>query len=300
MSLTSGFYNSLDGDRTYNAEQMSELFDGIINDGIFESVGTCFAVTANSGNTVNIGIGRAWFNSTWVKNDAIYPLTLSDAELLLNRIDAVVIEVDRSSSVRAASLKEVTGTAASNPSNPTLTNDSYVHQYPLAYIYRTAGSEAITQSNITSMIGTSSVPFVTGVLDVLDITELLTQWQDQFDKWFENMKDQLDEDAAGNLQNQIDTLSGIGYVETTLYYADWSGSSAPYTQSVDVLDMTSAWIPGNPVLVSTGDSSTDLAAQEAFACVSTITSSAGTLTFTCYEDKPEADFTIRIPGLVSI
>ena len=34
MSLTSGFYNSLDGDRTYNAEQMSELFDGIINDGI--------------------------------------------------------------------------------------------------------------------------------------------------------------------------------------------------------------------------------------------------------------------------
>ena len=127
---------------------------------------------------MNIGIGRAWFNSTWVKNDAIYPLTLSDAELLLNRIDAVVIEVDRSSSVRAASLKEVTGTAASNPSNPTLTNDSYVHQYPLAYIYRTAGSEAITQSNITSMIGTSSVPFVTGVLDVLDITELLTQWQD--------------------------------------------------------------------------------------------------------------------------
>ena len=32
----------------------------------------------------------------------------------------------------------------------------------------------------------------------------INQWQSDFDTWFENIKDQLGEDAAGNLQNQID------------------------------------------------------------------------------------------------
>lgn len=32
----------------------------------------------------------------------------------------------------------------------------------------------------------------------------INQWQSDFDTWFENIKNQLGEDAAGNLQNQID------------------------------------------------------------------------------------------------
>ena len=54
MSVTSGFFNSLNSDRRYNAEQMSAIFDGVINDGIFSSIGTAFTVTADSGFTVNI------------------------------------------------------------------------------------------------------------------------------------------------------------------------------------------------------------------------------------------------------
>ena len=48
--LTSGFFNSVDGDRKYNAEQMSQMFEGLIGDGIFESVGGKFKVSANSGS----------------------------------------------------------------------------------------------------------------------------------------------------------------------------------------------------------------------------------------------------------
>jgi hypothetical protein len=32
----------------------------------------------------------------------------------------------------------------------------------------------------------------------------INQWQTEFDTWFQNIKDQLGEDVAGNLQNQID------------------------------------------------------------------------------------------------
>ena len=57
MSVTYGFYNSLNGDRKYNAEQVSSLFDGLIIDGVFASVGMAFAVKATTGITVNVGIG---------------------------------------------------------------------------------------------------------------------------------------------------------------------------------------------------------------------------------------------------
>lgn len=40
MSVTFGFYNSKEGDRRYDAIQMSSIFDGIIQDGILQHVGT--------------------------------------------------------------------------------------------------------------------------------------------------------------------------------------------------------------------------------------------------------------------
>lgn len=175
MSVTSGFFNSLNGDRRYNAEQMSSIFDGIINDGIFANIGTAFRVRADTENTITVGIGRAWFNSTWLLNDAVLPLTADVSEILLNRIDAVVIEINHSESVREGSIKIVKGTPASNPNSPTMIYTSEVHQYPLAYIYRAAGSSSIVQANITNMIGTGSCPYITTILQVTDIDNIMSQ-----------------------------------------------------------------------------------------------------------------------------
>ena len=44
MSVTFGFYNSKEGDRRYDAIQMSSIFDGIIQDGILQHVGTAMVV----------------------------------------------------------------------------------------------------------------------------------------------------------------------------------------------------------------------------------------------------------------
>ena len=46
MAVTSGFFNSLYGDRKYNAEQFSAMFDNLITDGVFSNVGNAFQVTA--------------------------------------------------------------------------------------------------------------------------------------------------------------------------------------------------------------------------------------------------------------
>lgn len=181
MSITCGFFNSLNGDRKYDASQMSSIFDGLIIDGVFASIGTAFAVKAAGGLTVNVGVGKAWFDHTWTVNDAVLPLTAPEAEVLLDRIDAVVLEVNATESVRENTIKFVKGTPSSAPVNPTLENEGNVHQYPLCYIYRKYGTAVINQADITSMIGTESTPFVTAILQTISLDELLGQWQNELD-----------------------------------------------------------------------------------------------------------------------
>ena len=183
MSVTYGFYNSLNGDRKYDATQISSMFDGLIIDGIFASIGTAFVVKADTGNTVNVGVGKAWFNRTWTLNDAILPLEAPISEVLLDRIDAVVIEVDTSEAVRANSIKFVQGTPSSQPVRPTMASSETLHQYPLCYIYRAAGSTEITQADITNMVGTEETPFITGILQTISLDELLGQWEDELDQF---------------------------------------------------------------------------------------------------------------------
>lgn len=193
MSVSSGFFNSLNGDRKYNAAQMSAIFDGLIIDGVFASIGTAFAVKAAGGLTVNVGIGKAWFDHTWTVNDSILPMTAPEAEVLLDRIDAVVLEVNGTESVRDNSIKFVKGNPSSAPSRPTLTNEGNVHQYPLCYIYRKHGTAVINQADITPMVGTESTPFVTGILQTISLDELLGKWQDELDRFTDARSQEVDD-----------------------------------------------------------------------------------------------------------
>ena len=193
MSVSSGFFNSLNGDRKYNAAQMSAIFDGLIIDGVFASIGTAFAVKAAGGLTVNVGIGKARFDHTWTVNDSILPMTAPEAEVLLDRIDAVVLEVNGMESVRNNTIKFVKGNPSSAPSRPTLTNEGNVHQYPLCYIYRKYGTAVINQADITPMVGTESTPFVTGILQTISLDELLGKWQDELDRFTDARSKEVDD-----------------------------------------------------------------------------------------------------------
>ena len=193
MSVSSGFFNSLNGDRKYNAAQMSAIFDGLIIDGVFASIGTAFAVKAAGGLTVNVGIGKAWFDHTWTVNDSILPMTAPEAEVLLDRIDAVVLEVNETESVRENTIKFVKGNPSSAPSRPILTNEGNVHQYPLCYIYRKYGTAVINQADITPMVGTESTPFVTGILQTISLDELLGKWQDELDRFTDARSKEVDD-----------------------------------------------------------------------------------------------------------
>lgn len=209
MTVTSGFFNSVKGDRKYNSDQMSECFEGIILDGVLHSVGDALRVTPYSGTQVHVGTGKAWFNNRWVKNDSILVLTLSSSNATYDRIDAVVVEINMNKSARTGDIKVVSGVASANPSKPNLINTKMVHQHPLAYITRKAGSLVIEAKDIESRIGMSDCPYVTGPLTVLDIEMFTAQMNDRFNEWFNDLNVILSGDVAANLAIRIKALEDI-------------------------------------------------------------------------------------------
>lgn len=203
MAVTYGFYNSLNGDRKYNAEDVSHIFNGIITDGVFSTIGDTLMTVAGTGMQVIVKTGKCWFNGTWTMNDSLLPLDIAAADVSLTRIDAVVVEVDTSVATRANSIKIVKGTASANPTNPTMKSEEFVHQYPIAYVTISAGATSITADKISINVGKDKCPFITSVLQQTDISDLFNAWEAEFETWFENVQTQLSGDVAANLQRQI-------------------------------------------------------------------------------------------------
>lgn len=232
--VTSGFFNSVNGDRRYDAEKLGAIFDGILKDGVYSTIGQAFAVSVNTAGTmmIQVGTGRAWFNHTWTYNDEILVMEVQEAPLVGSRYDAVVLEVNKSENERQNTIKFIVGDATDNPQKPTMDHTSSVNQYPLAYIYVGQGVAEILPENIEVTVGTDECPFCTGVLEHVSIEDLLAAWQQEFDtcldtwktaeqtqfeQWFANLVYVLDGDVAGHLQNEIDDiinwLNSVGRAE---------------------------------------------------------------------------------------
>lgn len=184
MAVTFGFYNAKNHDRKYNAMQLSSIFDGIVRDGVFMSIGTCFNVKPSVGMSITVGTGRAWFNHTWTLNDSLLPFTLKNSDRLGYRMDLVVLEVDASSDVRRNRIYILEGETGSTPIRPTFTNTATKHSYVLAEITIDPGVTQIMQSKITNRVGMGDCPFVTGVLDTVNIDRLVAQWEAQWDEFY--------------------------------------------------------------------------------------------------------------------
>ena len=211
MAVTYGFYNSLGKDRVYNAEQMSAIFDGVITDGVFASIGGKLIPTAGSGMQVIVKPGKCWFNSTWTVNDSELPLSIPAADVSLTRIDAIAVQINSAINTRANSIRIIQGTASANPAKPTLISSPTLHQYALGYVTVPANATSISASNIEVNVGKSTCPFVTSVLQQTNIDDLFNQWNSQFLTWFNNVQSQLSGNVAANLQAQIEAITQDGY-----------------------------------------------------------------------------------------
>ena len=207
MAWTSGFFNSENGDRSYSADQISEMFDGLITNGVYESVGNKLAVRPNDGMTIQIDTGRGKFGKRWAKNDSAYLIQLEDSDVTLNRYAAICVRVDNADSGRTVTPYVKYSEFATSPTKPTMERTETIEEYCLAMVLIPAGATEITAADIEDTRPNAELcGWVTGLIYQVDSNTLWEQWEALFNIWFDQMKDQLSEDAAGNLQAQIDVI----------------------------------------------------------------------------------------------
>lgn len=193
MALFSGYFNSINGDRKYNAETMSKYFSGIISKGVLQNYLNAFQVVTAGAMAVTVQSGRAYFSDgRWIENTTPINLTLDSADVLLGRIDRIVLRMDNTSEARNCSIIIKKGTAASSPVAPMLENTGSIEELSLAAISIPALTETVTQSNITDERPINSLcGFVHGLIEQVNTENLFAQYQAGFDEWFSEVKETL-------------------------------------------------------------------------------------------------------------
>lgn len=208
MAVTYGFFNSVNGDRKYNADQMSSYFDGLVIDGVYEKIGDALIVKAGTGMQVSIGKGRAVIRSKWFDNDASYIINLNPAHATLNRYTAICLRLNLEERKIDFYMKD--SADATTPVKPAMEDSQTVKELCLAYIYVKRRVTEITQADITdTRANTQICGWVTGLIRQVDTSQLFLQWQDayekniaemdewkkkqqdSFDEWFRTLTDQL-------------------------------------------------------------------------------------------------------------
>ncbi len=146
MAFSYGFFNAKNMDRVYTAEDFTGYLSSIICNGIFDTYGDCFSVTATDGLSVQIGTGKAWINGHYFTSDSAYTLDLSKyVDESLSRYVTIGICCDTSDNVRACKLEVKSGTAATSPEVPFFTNTDNKTYLILAAVYLSGGATKITK-----------------------------------------------------------------------------------------------------------------------------------------------------------
>lgn len=202
--IKSGYFNSINGDRKYNSDTMSSYFSGLISKGVLQNYLNKFVVSASSGMNVQVETGKAFFtDGKWIESDSIEIFTIEASDVILDRIDRIVLRKDKSESSRSASIVVKKGTPSSSPVAPSLEIDENIEELSLATIYVGKLVESISQSKITDTRADSTVcGFVTGLIDQVDTSDLYKQFEasfseeqekltNEFDEWFSQLREQL-------------------------------------------------------------------------------------------------------------
>lgn len=245
MAVNSGLFNSVNGDRKYNAFWFAQYFASFIGNGVFPNPSTGLQVVEGTNMQTVVKAGKGWINGYYIVNDADYILQHDIADGVLKRIDRVVIRLNFFTRTIDIAVKK--GTVASSPVAPTLQRDTDYHELALADVFIANGATQIKQANITDLrLNSSLCGIVHGVVDQVDTTTIFNQYnswfgdftvekQTDFKTWIDTLKDILAGDVAANLANRITNLEGT----VTTHFADYvkhlanggatSGTASAYT-----------------------------------------------------------------------
>lgn len=255
--VSSGFYDAINHDRTYTADDMNRPYKRVVTDGVFATPAgdpsTDFQVFPGTGTReLIVSAGQGIVFSKWFENPAPITVEVPANNTLYSRIDSVVLRVDVSDAVRAGSIVYRTGTAAASPTPPAINaGGNSAKEYRVANITVSAGASAIAQSNIEDCRGSDECPWVTGVIKQVDTSTLFAQYQnayrEQFDAYdaayleYTEHQQQRWDDFMESLTEELSVeMSIVPLKESVVTQAETSTVSVPFAEydpETDVMDV---------------------------------------------------------------
>ena len=247
MAFYSGFFNSKGLDRTYTAEDFTSYLSSIICNGILDTYGQNFKLTAaSSGLKVTLGTGKAWIDGHYFINDSRYVIDLTSyQDESLPRYVGIAIYLDTTESVRSVTLKLFPGTPAENPQLPSIPQDKN-HVRLLMYAVRiNPGASRITESDWFDYREDSNVcGYCKCILGKCKVTELMSQMAQLVAEVQEN------NETIAELTNKVEQLEAdvedigdivsVGQCGENIFYALYSngklllkGTGAMYDYDYD-------------------------------------------------------------------
>lgn len=212
MAEKSGFFNAREAedgtyDREYDAEQFAEYFANFISNGVYANpanqLKVVFDDSPNKPFVVIVRKGKAYIDGYW------YELT-EDMEITVPVNTKAYIVKDVIRCILDKAERKVSIVLEEDVTSDYPVNNKTRHDLVLSTIIVQPNASKLNAEDITDRRPDKTYcGFVTGVIDQIDTTELFQQYDDAFKIWFDEMKDQLSTDAAGNLQTQIGLLRNL-------------------------------------------------------------------------------------------
>ena len=209
--MRSGFFNSIDGDRKYDADDISNYFLKLISNGVFANPANSMQIQAAGGMKVKVTPGWAFINCKWLRLDNDYYITLDKADVKYSRVDRIVLRLDPSDDAREITIRVKKGDAKEKAYLKSLERvKNGVWELSLGYVWVHANATEIRQSNIVDERANTDVcGFVTGLIDQIDTTNLFAQYDDAFNEFMDKLHDGTTGVSGGN-NDLIRTFTNFG------------------------------------------------------------------------------------------
>ncbi len=207
-------------DRAVSSAPLRKLIKSLFSDGVLPNPSTNLQVSAATGMTVVVNPGFATCNGCLKLEETKRTLAVQASNTVYDRIDTVVLRLNDNDSERICDLYVKEGVPATSPVRPSLTRSVSVWELGLADLFIVKNSTAISNQRITDTRYESERCGIMSSISEFDTTTIYQQIQadlagfedeeqSEFMAWFEDIRGQLSEDAAGNLQNQIGVLAEL-------------------------------------------------------------------------------------------
>ena len=214
-------------DRAISSAPYRKLIKSLFSDGILPNPSTNLQVSAGTGMKVNLYAGFAICNGCMKLQESNTVLDIETASAVNDRIDTVVLRLNDNDDVRECEFYVLTGTPASTPVRPVLTQTDSIWEIGLADIFVKANSTQISNANITDTRYETARCGVISSISEFDTTTLYQQVQTdlqefrdinqaEFIAWVDSLENKLSGDVAGNLQLQIDDINDNHQLNTYL------------------------------------------------------------------------------------